>query len=459
MGGARPSLIPKPLPTHFVLITIDTLRADHLGYAGYSRATSPAIDRLADSGTVFAAAQVQWPKTAPSIASFMTGTYPRTNRVEALRVRLDDSLTTMAEILKANGYATCAFVSNVNASSLYNFQQGFDEFYEMWDKSKNTPRQNQGTDFFSNDQILEKVLAWMKQAPKDKPMFLWVHLLDPHGPYLPPERYAGRFRQDEFTQAQKDVPPAFRIPKYQIVEGLNTRGEFIAAYDQEILYSDDVVEGIVKQLESTNLREQTLVVLSSDHGESLGEHDYWFNHCNYAYQATANVPLIFSQLGTIPANQRIDTPVGLIDLLPSIVEVLSLDAGQAQTQFQGVSANASLAGETRQDRPIYTQSRDGQLAVRVGKWKYIYDPRQSTRDMPVVAASQLYDLSTDPHETTNLVALKVDTARELHTMLKEWETYIAQWQLGIQSKSLDDALSPADKARLKALGYIGDDEE
>lgn len=444
-------------PSNLVLITIDTLRADHLGYSGYSRATSPAIDRLADSGTVFSAAQVQWTKTSPSIASFLTGTYPATNRIQHLRARLDDKLVTIAEIMKANGYATSAFVSNVNAGSLYNFQQGFDEFHEMWDKSNQTPTQNQGTDFFPNEKILALVTDWMKQQSGDKPFFLWVHLLDPHGPYTPPERYAGQFKSDELLKSQADIPPDDRVPNYQRVPGLRTRGEFIAAYDEEILSSDDVVDGIVKQLDIAKQREKTLVVLSADHGESFGEHQYWFNHGKYTYQATANVPLIFSQPSVVPAQKRIDTPVGLIDLLPTIVDVLQVDPGQAIEQFQGMSVIGALAGDEVKDRPIYTQGREGQLAVRVGRWKYIYDPRASTPEVPVIAVSQLYDLATDPAETTNLVQSKLETANQLHKLLQEWAEFIKQWELGIKEKPLDDALSPADRARLKSLGYLGEE--
>lgn len=454
--GDKPAA--KSEHVNYLLITIDTLRADHLGYAGYSRATSPFIDSLAESGTAFMAAQAQWPKTAPSVASFITGTYPITNRVQRLRVQLDDSLTTMAEIMKSNGYATCAFVANVNASSLYNFQQGFDEFYEMWDKSGNTPRQNQGTDFFNNDQILELVQEWMKKQTHDQPFFLWVHLLDPHGPYEPPKRYAGKFGDDDIIRSQTDIPPAKMMPGYQIIEGLETRGDYIAAYDEEILYSDDFVGGVVSQLEESGMRNNTLLVLSADHGESLGEHDYWFNHGNYAYQASVNVPLIFSQPGVVPANKKIDTPVGLIDLLPTIVDILQVDPGRTIEQFQGRSLVGALAGDSLPDRPVYTQCRDGQLAVRLGRWKYIYDPRKSTPQIPVIADRQLYDLNVDPHETNNLVSAEADVAIKLHEMLQQWTKYIKQWEMGIKEKSLDDTLSPADKARLKSLGYLGEDE-
>lgn len=441
---------------NLILIIIDTLRADHLGCYGYSRDTSPYIDQLARGGTLFTQAEVQWPKTAPSMASMLTSTYCTTNRVRRLRVRMDDRLVTLAEVLRDEEFYTAAFIANVNLAVHFNFPQGFREVCEMWDHSRGTPRSNDQATFWSNDQIATTVAAWLRDHQEQR-FFLWVHLLDPHGPYLPPESLAGRFVGDEIYQARPDLPPPQRIPSYQHEGGHRTMGDFIAAYDAEIAYSDAAVKTILDQLDQLGLRQHSLVVLSADHGESLGEHDYYFNHGNYAYEACTRVPLIFSHPTLIPAGKRIDTPVALLDLVPTVLDLLEVQPDPPIAQFQGESLAAVFAGQPLEPRPIFIESRQGQFAVRNGNWKLIFDPRKSTPAIPVSAREQLYDLGADPLEAHNVFDQHPEVVAELRGLVRGWRQFLQKSEsLFSEQRVSDESLDPRTRKQLESLGYIGD---
>lgn len=441
---------------HLILISIDALRADHLGVYGYPRNTSPRIDQLAGQGALFTQAGVQWPKTAPSVASFMTSTYCATNKVQQLRVRLDDRLITLAEVLRQAGFRTAAFIANVSIGPHFNFTQGFDEVHEMWDTSQGLRVKNFKTTFLPNDQIASRVVDWLR-GNQGRRMFLWVHLLDPHGPYLPPDSLADRFVGDEIFARQPHPPPPAWVPTYQRVAHLRTVADFVAAYDAEIVSSDAAVGTILDEIDALGLSNRSLVVVTSDHGESLGEHHYYFNHGNYAYQACTRVPLILRYPPGIPRGLRIETPFPLLDLVPTVLDFLEVENTEAVRQFQGLSWKAVFAGKSVPSRPIITQSRDGQLAVRSGRWKFIQDPRLSTAVVPVAAREQLYDLQADPMETHNLLAKHPRIAGELRASLERWAQSIRDQESAFDGKQVpDQSLHEDTLEQLRSLGYVDD---
>jgi arylsulfatase A-like enzyme len=444
---------------NLILISIDTLRADHLGAYGYPRDTSPRIDAVAGQGALFTQAQVQWPKTGPSIASFMTSTYCAVNGSRALRIRLDDKLVTLAEVLRDAGFHTAAFIANVNVGRYFNFTQGFEEVHEMWDHSGGLRTQNTGTTFLSNDEIAARVVKWLR-ARHDQRFFLWVHLLDPHGPYVPPESMAARFVHDDLFAARPEIVPPARIPEYQRSEVLKSLADYIAAYDAEISYSDAAVGTILDEVDTLGLRKRTLLVITADHGESLGEHDYYFNHGQYAYDACTRVPLILRHPTWINPGLRVDTPVALLDLVPTVLDLLDVTPKIPVSQFQGQSLRPWLQGDVMPPTPVFTESRSGQCAVRSGRWKYIVDPRQSTPEVPVVANRQLYDVQTDPMETRNLAAELPDVARECEALLARW-AQLMQWAgKSFHSEQVpDEAIDQAVLEQLHSLGYVGSSPE
>lgn len=440
---------------NLILITIDALRADHLGCYGYARDTSPRIDQLARQGTVFTQAEVQWPKTAPSIASMMTSTYCATNRVRTLRIRLDDRLLTLAEILRAHGFYTGAFVANVHLGTHFNFTQGFDDVCEMWDHREGVKTSNQEATFWSNQQIASEVVSWLRSHHRRR-LFLWVHFLDPHGPYLPPGGLASRFVGDEIYGEQPDPPPPRCVPRYQRAGGHQTVGDFVAAYDAEIVSSDAAVGTLLDELEVLGLRAESLVVITADHGESLGEHDYYFEHGKYAYEACTRVPLIFYHPALIPAGRRIEAPVPLLDLAPTLLELLEVQPDPPVQQFQGESLADVFDGKPVSPRPIFIESRDGQCAVRNGRWKFIDDPRTPKPRTPIVAREQLYDLQADPMETRNLVEERPQIRQELRSLLARWKSIVAKTAATYREQQVpDETLTPDVLKQLQSLGYVG----
>jgi arylsulfatase A-like enzyme len=455
--AGRPTPVSTPrTEDNLVLITIDTLRADHLGCYGYARNTTPRIDELAAEGTVFTQAEVHWPKTAPSIASMMSSTYCATNKVRRLRVRLDDRVIMLAEILHDAGFYTGAFVANVNIGKYFNFTQGFRDVYECWEHGNRVKTSNEGTVFWSNERIAEQVASWLREH-HEKRLFLWVHLLDPHGPYLPPEAFAQRFVGDKIYQRRPELPPPARIPRYQRPGGHRTVADYVAAYDAEIVSSDAAAGLIRDELQALGMGDTSLVVISADHGESLGEHDYYFNHGKYAYEACTRVPLVFWRPGVVPSAARVDTPVPLLDLVPTLLELLNVAPGPAARQFQGQSFAYVFRGEPLKPQPIFIESRAGQNAVRNGRWKFIRDPRKPTRNVPVVAQQQLYDLHLDPAETRNIIGDRPRIAAGMGRLLAQWQQVVRNSKLIDRAERIsDDQLDPAVLDQLRSLGYIGD---
>lgn len=440
---------------NLILITIDTLRADHLGVYGHARDTSPRIDAVAGQGAVFTQAQVQWPKTGPSVASMMSSTYCAINGARALRIRLDDKLVMLAEVLRDAGFYTTAFVANVNVGRYFNFTQGFEEVHEMWDHSLGLRTQNTGTAFLSNEEITARVVKWLRSR-HDQRFFLWVHLLDPHGPYEPPPSLAGRFVHDDVFAARPEIVPPERIPEYQRSDTLKTMGDYIAAYDAEIVSSDAAVGAILDEVDALGLRERTLLVITADHGESLGEHEHYFDHGRYAYEACTRVPLILRHPAWIQPGMRIDAPVALLDLVPTVLDYLDVAPELPVQQFQGRSLRPLLEGDAGTPSPVFIEARSGQRAVRSGRWKYIYDPRVSLPELPVVALRQLYDIQTDPMETRNLAAEHPDVVRQCEALLARW-SQLVQWSgETFQGERVpDEAIDRAVLEQLHSLGYVG----
>jgi len=462
LAGCRQETSGSDPPRHFVLITIDTLRADHVGCYGYPRDTTPNIDRLAQTGTLFEHAEVQWPKTGPSMASMLTSTYPLTNRVQMLRSVLDGRFATIAEMLRDQGFYTASFVANVHLGKAFGLDQGFQECHELWRNTDRTLDSNTQAMFYTNTEIADRVMAWLRDtAPKQKRFFLWVHLLDPHGPYKPPSDVLGRYDNDPIYQKQLDVVPQYRLPAYQRNDWF-TMAEFIARYDEEAHDSDRAVGRILDQLAALKLDRKSLVVLTADHGESLGEHDYWMSHGMYVYETCARVPLVVSCPGRVPVGKRIDAAVPLLDLVPTVLDYLDVGIDAYSGQLQGRSIRPLLDDQELDPGPIVTQGPVGQLACRIGRMKYVFDPRPSTPDMPVLAQHQLYDVLADPLETNNLWdAQGAVWGPQMQSALQAWQSAaVAKTReiLGSDVETTAPQLDPTMKNWLEQMGYVHEDE-
>jgi arylsulfatase A-like enzyme len=300
----RPSLS-NDLPS-VLLLTVDTLRSDHLGCYGYHRNTSPNLDAIARDGCLFLNAYAHAPITRSSCGCILTGLRPKetgTYRNDPLLLEVN----TLAEYLKNAGYRTGAVVSNYVLRKRSNFNQGFDHYDDKMvnrELNRELPERVGGA-------TTEAALTWIRRN-RDRPFFLWVHYQDPHGPYTPPDEFRELF-QDGLTlktrlRVNDDVMGDGGIPSYQVLGDHRYAGYYITQYDSEIRYFDQCFGKLVRGIKETGLWENALVVFTSDHGEGMGEEDYYFAHGDYLYRGQIHIPLIiwtpeaWNQAGRVDAH-------------------------------------------------------------------------------------------------------------------------------------------------------------
>lgn len=401
-------------PPSVLLVTIDTLRADHVGCYGYGKIKTPALDGLARQGVRFENAYAQVPITLPSHTVILTGTYPMFNGVRDFTSRgLPDNIPTLAEILRRQGYQTAAFVSSFALSSMWGLNRGF----EVYDDFIGTAAEQNKSLFQAErrgDRTTDRMLDWMAHRDARRPFFVWLHLYDPHSPYDPPEPYRSRYAA--------------------------------RPYDGEIAFDDEQVGRVMARLRALNLYENTLIVFVSDHGESLGEHGEG-EHGFFIYDATIRVPLILKLPGPLPAGRLIAQPVATVDLAPTIAQVCGISPEQTRS-FQGRSLLELMrdSGAVRPDA-VYAESfypRDSfgwhELRAVIGpQFKYIQAPR-----------AELYDLRSDPGERRNILATQSTLANALREKLSELET---RYQ-GKEDLSSPSPLDSETVEKLKSLGYL-----
>ncbi|MDX1385663.1 MAG: sulfatase, partial [Thermoanaerobaculia bacterium] len=378
-GGPR-----VPEGSSILLITIDTLRADHLSMYGYERQTSPVLDGLAAEGVRFDQATVQWPKTGPSFASIFTATFPKNNRiVRKIGIPLPQKFLMLAEVLRGLGYQTHAVVANGAVASDFHFDQGFDSYVESWTQ----PPRDDGADPNAAGAVNELVAALLPQMDPDKPFFLWVHYLDPHFPYTPPPPYTDMFQGDEHfdpsvrleIDRSRQKFDMMKLGRQQVLDERDDLAFYVARYDAEIAYNDSKVGELMAMLTEAGLMERTLTVMTSDHGESLGEHHYYFDHGRFGFQTCLNVPLFFHYPGVLEP-RVVSDPVMLVHLTPTLLEVAGVELEDGAF-MQGRSLLPRLLGRERQagDEPDYVYSEAGygrrdmwQRIVRDERFKFVY---------------------------------------------------------------------------------------
>ncbi len=397
-----------------LLISIDTLRADHLGCYGYTAVRTPVIDQLAREGVRFERAFSTVPLTLPAHASILTGTYPSYHGIrDNAGYVLPQDQTTLAEVLKKEGYSTAAVVGAYVLDSKFGLDQGFDHYYDNFDLSRYeniSPGYIQRT----GDEVVQESIRWLSSV-RPKPFFLWVHLYDPHDPYTPPEPYASKH-------------PG-------------------RPYDGEIEFTDSNVGVLLAALKQRGLYENTLIILAGDHGESLGEHGEE-KHGFFVYNATLHVPLIFRLPGGREAGRTVDDNVSLVDLFPTVVQWLGLSRSSTFS-YQGVGLSSVLLGKGRVNRSdllaecYYAYQQFGWSPLRTlisGRYKFVLAP-----------APELYDISSDFSEKRDLAAREGALARSLRRRLEELENRFRRSTIADEAQTEIDS-ETAEK--LRSLGYI-----
>jgi arylsulfatase A-like enzyme/Flp pilus assembly protein TadD len=393
-----------PAIRHVVLISLDTCRADYLSCYGYAKPTTPHIDALAGEGYLFSHAMTTIPLTLPAHTSMLTGTIPpHHGKHENKDAYFDPSHVTLAALLKTKGYRTGAFVGSQILNGSFGLDRGFEEYHDRFAQPDESERRA--------EEVNRVAFEWLEKQ-KDNPVFLFLHYYDPHDAYEPPEPFATRFKE--------------------------------SLYAGEIAYTDHCIGEVVAKLKSLGMYESSLIIVTGDHGEMLGEHGET-THMYFIYESAMKVPLIYKLPGSSGA-QRIDDIAGIIDIVPTVCDLVEIEppAGIQGKNLAGYFSNTPPESE---DRGLYCESlyptryeANSLLGLVSKRWKYI----QTTRP-------ELYDLQNDPGEQTNLAEAEPQRARILRDRLAQ-----VLEQTVRQEKGQEDA--PLDAEVLKhlySLGYVG----
>ncbi len=433
-----------------LLITVDTLRADRLSSYGYPRQTSPTIDRLAAEGVRFDQAMVQWPKTGPSFASIFTGTYPRHHRlIPEVGMPVPSSYRMLAEVLHAQGYSTHAVVANAALATDFSFDQGFSSYVESWKHEPN----GDNPDNTGAGHVTALALATASQLRPGEPFFLWVHYLDPHFPYSPPGEWSELFQDDEWFDVTERIlidpdHPNRRtggIGSRFVLDNRDDLAFYSARYDAEIAYTDAQIQILLEEMTELGLLRNTLTVVTSDHGEALGERLFYFDHGPFAYETALRVPLIFHFPGVL--SPRVDrNPVEALHLAPTLLQVAGVPL-ENDSWMQGHSLIPRLVGssETATESTLAYAQAELQRVVRNRRFKFVRGP-----DGPM-----LFDLERDPGESVDVGEEYPEEERRLRAALDRWEK-AELVDLAVDTNGQDEPteVEAETEQQLRALGYI-----
>jgi len=387
-----------------VLVTIDTLRADRLGAYGHAAAQTPRLDRLAGEGVRFEQVVSSVPLTLPSHTSLMSSMDPTLHGVrDNAAFEIPPGTRLLAEVFHDAGYDTGAFVGAYVLDSRWGLAPGFDTYDDDFDYAGGevTPGQVERR----GDAVMARVLPWLRQR-SDNPFFAWIHLYDPHAPYDAPEPFASRLADP---------------------------------YDGEVAYTDSLIGELLDTLEEQGMADDTIVLVTADHGEALGDHGEP-GHGLFLYDSTILVPLILRLPDRLDGGLEVPAQVRLIDVAPTLLELVGL---QAPDNFIGASLVPFLSGGGSA-RPAYSETYFPRYhfgwqelhALREEGFKYIMAPRP-----------ELYDVATDATESDNLVEVDIDRADVLREDLED--------RIDAAVSSSAGRLSADASQRLRALGYIG----
>ena len=442
----KPESSPKP---SVVLLTIDTLRADHLSCYGYFRKTSPFVDSLASESLVFERCYATISHTTPSHASLLTSVLPlehgitansfrATSEVQRARALVTtEQLKSYAQILQSRGWSTGAFVAAATTRKVTGLSAGFDAWTEPADVSR------------IGSEVLADATKWLETLPPpgERPFFLWVHFFDVHGPHMQGGRYESEFPDDDaLAEHLRERRVRKAIPGRK---GSRARPSFLnSLYDAAIRRTDDLVSELVATLKKTGRWEGTAFVLTSDHGEGLGEHGL-IGH-ELAWGEQVRVPLLIRITGREPA--RIDTPVSGIDVLPTLLDLVP---GLPREELLAQATGTSVVAERYEERPVFSMAAaEKQYALTTSRWKLL---------RTVGEGDALFDLQADPHELRDVgrahPEIVAALATQLDLSLAEQEKRRTYLRRGGVEPTLTDEEERKLLESLKALGYVGEGED
>jgi arylsulfatase A-like enzyme len=490
--GARARLPVRPRGAagpHVVLIVVDTLRRDHLSAYGYSRPTSPHIDRLAAEGALFERAYSTASWTLPAHASLFTGLYVSTHATDAGQSRLPPSLPTLAQILAARGYRTAAFSANPWVTSLGGFDRGFERFdylgvqtvtgvfflnlvQEGWRERRGLPPPDLG-----GEEVTDGLVRWIDEvAPTGRPFFAFANYMEAHEPYgSVPEPFFSTYLETPLAptigrQWVRDTPLflcASCLVGGEAPPGLQCAGAgwrvtpdrlraSTALYDAGVLYVDHQVGRVVEALDRAGLRDQTLLIVTSDHGESLGERGQ-MGHGGLLYNSVLEIPLVVRYPRLFPAGTRVAAPASLVDILPTVTaatgalvrpaaDAIDLGAGGGAAGRPLLAEYFPIAEHVwkavgRRLRCDYHRAGRESASLQEEGYKYVWS---STGD------HELFDIAADPSEERSILREQPEVASRLDAELRAWRARLTSPRTGAER----DAIDPATRKALESLGYV-----
>lgn len=417
-----------------ILVVVDALRADYLSCYGNPKLISPHIDEFARNSSLFLNAFCPLPNTQPSLASIMTSLYPPSHGLRRQGVALSNKAVTLPEILRSQGWDTGAVVGASNLDTIFGFSQGF-QFYEDHLGSKENlkvKKLEQRTRWQRKaKEVNEIVFRWLDKRNIEKPFFLMIHYFDPHAPYEPPAPYYRLY------------PP-----------GETEESRWRAMYAGEVSYVDSQFGRLMKRLSAKDLLKDTLVILTADHGENLGEHN-WQGHSQRIHDEAVRIPLIISG-PDVPRGKKFSQIVQSVDFAPTILEFLNIPAPD---MYQGKSVFRALEGKTlREFAYLEIAKRPDNFRKLTPDWQKFPETQWGVRTMDekLIWSSdgkhEFYDLRNDPQEVNNVYLKNQNRARELEAMGNRLRTGFTSYHFESGPQAKVDGNDP-DEA-LRALGYI-----
>jgi len=461
-GCSRPD---EKVPPNVIIILVDTLRADQLEIYGYGRPTSPALQDLARKSVVFENAYGASPWTLPTVVSLMTSTWPCEHRVTFDWVKPDADLPMLAERMKKLGYATANFYANIYAGPPWDISRGFDQTKQLRRKHGN-----------------EQVMSWIDEHPQD-PFFLYVHRIEPHDPYTFASRRGGAFRwvAPQRRAAIRDLAHEYRrltrvdfsernslgttdntAEQDAVLQQLfDAKSDYVELYDATVRQVDTRIQRLIDGLKTRGLWENTLLIITADHGEEFGEHGGWA-HDQSVYQELLHVPLLIRLPGDEFGGTRVASPARTIDVLPTVFDYLG--KSERATDARGRSLLPAMRGEPGRQpetvlvgmrinkkkyyRPWKESRGDINIALRRGKWKAIWNVEPDTLE--------LYDLERDPQESHDLSAARPKLAAAMREAARTaYDDCSKRQRRPIPKKDFDEETTSI----LQDLGYVGDDDD
>lgn len=447
--GDRPATSAPPLKERpaLILITIDTLRPDHMSVYGYARATTPRLESWAARGTVFEQAFTYWPKTRGSFIAMMTGRTAGESGYSAKHPEVHSFNPTLAETLQKEGYETAAFVDNANVAGSLGFSRGFNTYVETWADA------TLKDEVARTEAITKRGVEFIQSKGAKDGYFLWLHYVNPHAPYTPPAPFDAAFTDRPGKDRTLKVVDGFfgGVARQwaEAMPGKTKLSDFVNAYDGEIAYSDVQVDEVLRALETLGGLARATVIISSDHGESLGEHDYYFDHGANLFDPVQRVPFILLGRGARPGRSQV--LVSTLDIMPTLLDAarVSFPSGLA-----GRSVLPFAAGRSESTRgTLFGENDRGHQGIWDLRHKLIDpDPRAAK------SVRQLYDRVEDPGETRPRQDLE-DAARKLGIALDEYRDVEMRSAIKnrrqLEGRTTRPPTGP-ECEQLKAWGYVNE---